>query len=65
MASIERPGMSGTTERKRFRFSLKTLLLITILALCIGAYLAGYRDGYKASEVDSQAEYVIWKSPAK
>jgi hypothetical protein len=30
--------MSDTTERTRFRFSLKTLLLIiTILALCIGA----------------------------
>jgi len=58
--------MNGTTERKRFRFSLKTLLLITtILALCIGAYLAGYRNGYKAAEVDSQADYVIWKSPAK
>jgi hypothetical protein len=58
--------MSDSTERKRFRFSLKALLLImTILALCIGSYFAGYRNGHKAAEGESQADYVIWKSPEK
>jgi hypothetical protein len=58
--------MSDTNEGKRFRFSLKGLLLImTLLALCIGAYLEGYHNGYKTAKDESQADYVTWKSPPK
>jgi hypothetical protein len=56
--------MGGTTERKRFRFSLKGLFLIAaILAVCITAYREGYRNGYKTAKDESQADYVTWKSP--
>ncbi len=54
------------TKRERWRFSLKSLLLImTILALFIGAYLEVYHNGYKTAKDESQADYVIWKSPPK
>jgi hypothetical protein len=58
--------MSDTTERNRFRFSLKAILLImAILALLMGTYVKGYRDGYTTATDESQADYVIWKSPTK
>jgi hypothetical protein len=57
---------SDTTERKRFRFNLKGLLLImTAIACCLGAYLEGYRSGYKAAKDESKTDYIIWKSPQK
>ena len=58
--------MSDTTKRKRFRFSLRGLLLIVaMLALCIALYREGYRNGYKTAKDESQADYVTWKSPPK
>ena len=56
--------MSNITEGKRFRFGLRGLLLVmTMLAFSIVAYREGYRNGYKAAKDESQADYVIWKSP--
>ena len=40
-------GMSDKLKRSRFRFSLMALLVVmTLLAVALGAYFAGYRNGY-------------------
>ena len=54
--------MSDTTDHKRFRFSLKVLLiLIALAAIIFGAYRVGYQHGYSKAEEKGRADYVIWK----
>jgi hypothetical protein len=56
--------MSETTNRPRFQFSLKLLLLvIALLAVIIGAYSFGYRRGYSTAIRESQTDYVIFRQP--
>jgi hypothetical protein len=39
-------GMNEGSQRFRFQFSLKTLLIVmTVIALCALAYVTGYRNG--------------------
>jgi hypothetical protein len=57
----ERGGMSDTIERKRFRFSLKTLLfLMTLIAVGIGAYLVGQVSGYQGGFKNGTREGIHW-----
>ena len=55
-------GMSDTTDRKRFRFSLKVLLIIIALsAIIFGAYRVGYQHGYRTAVDEHTADYVTFK----
>jgi hypothetical protein len=54
--------MDETSKRRRPRFSLKALLIImALVAACIGAYVIGYQRGYDAAKAESRADYVIWE----
>lgn len=54
-----------STDRERFRFSLKSMLvLIALVAVILGSYAFGFRKGYRTAKEESAADYVIWKDPA-
>ena len=58
--------MNETSKSRRYQFSLKTLLVImTLIAVGILAYIAGYQSGYRTAKYEPQADYIIWKSPNK
>ena len=58
--------MDETSKLRRPRFSLKALLiLMAMVASCIGAFVIGYQRGYDAAKAESRADYVIWDQPKK
>jgi hypothetical protein len=51
-------------HRTKVRFSLKAMLIVmTLLAMTLGAYFIGYYRGFKTAQAQSEADYVIWNSP--
>lgn len=56
--------LNATPKRERFRFSLKSMLiLLALVAVLLGSYAVGFRNGYRTAKDESTADYVIWKTP--
>jgi hypothetical protein len=50
--------ITETPQRRRFRFNLKTLLgVMTLVAVGLGAYILGQKNGYRRGVNEASAEY--------